>query len=858
MSLYVEIIHRITGIEVCIRRDPAEGLGFHSSRLRIDTALPQRCHHGAHPPLGHPKLMMYSKVYSILSLLLLAVSAVAGAAPNVIHVIADDFGWTDLSSDLTNFGNGSDFYQTPNIDRLAVEGMAFTSAYALQTCSPTRTAVMTGQYPTRTGVYNVVDIDGDANDLLVGAANNRVIANNATTLAETLQSANYTTAHFGKFHATQSAVDITAEHGFDFDFGGGTSGGPGTYFAAQQGPSWRFGNSVGPGLDPYADPYTQAYVDANLLPYANGSDVNSLVGTPKHLTDATTDAAIDFIQGQATASDPFYMNVAFNAVHTPIESRPDLESKYDAVLTANGGISPDPRHANTGYAGLVEGMDQAIGRLLKAIEDPNGDGDTADSIAGNTLVLFYGDNGGAQQATDNSPLRASKGSQYEGGIRVPLIAWMPGTVASGTSSNEPVHSVDFYPTVVEFAETTTPDAASHPLDGESLGGLLRGEASALTRDAVYFHYPGYQGANVPISTASLRAGDNRMKLMYFYENREFEVYDLNNDLGETSDLADGDMTASEYKLASRAVTQLRQWLDDTGALYPTVRADGSPVPAPQHMPAITYNMSVELDGETTAQINKLGVTLSLAATGDTAAFDADGSGVGVSSSLDTGGAAQRMRVNGSYATPETIEFSFDQDVMLKSLGLSALNTGGNETVVLSLVSGDNPFVGIEGYSGDGFSLSTDSLTFAANSATGMQFDLDFGTLGQDELLLTAGTVLALTADPAAGGGLLLSSISIAEPLSALDRILSDFNLDGLIDTADYALWKSSFGSTTDLRADGNGDGVVDAADYTLWRDNYNANIASRSPSSSIPEPAAGLLLAWLLLTIAAGQRYVRV
>ena len=762
----------------------------------------------------------------------------AEAQPNIIHIIADDLGWTDLSSGLTNYGNGSAFYQTPTIDRLATEGMAFTSAYALQTCVPTRVALMTGQYGNRTGVYNVASIAGGANNLLVGAANNTNIAASATTIGETLQAAGYTTAHFGKFHTTQNTADITAEHGFDFDFGGGTSGGPGTYFAAANN---RFGNSIGPGLDPYASPYTQSYIDDNLKPYANGADVDSLVGTSKHLTDAMADAAIDFMQGRlASSTDPFYMNVAFNAVHTPIESRPDLEAKYDGVLSANGGTSPDPRHDNAAYAGLLEGMDQAIARIVAFAEDPNGDGDTGDSIAQDTVIVFYGDNGGAAQATSNTPLSGAKGSQSEGGLRVPLIAWSPGRVAAGSSSDEPIHSVDFYPTFAEFAGAALPDPAAHPLDGESLAGLLTGQKQATDRDAIFFHYPGYQGQNTPVSTALLEAGDARYKLMYFYENRRFELYNLATGLGEANDLADGDMTALEYKLASRAARSLREWLDETGADYPTVRSNGAGVPPPEHTPAITFDVSsdgdVNLAGQAAAAVDKLGVTLSLSSTGDNATFNADASGVGVESILDTGGATQRRRVNGALAVPEAIEFSFDKDVLLKSLSLDALNTAGAEAVVLSFVSGDNPFTALGGYeAGDGFTLGADSLTFAASSADGTQHVLEFGILGSDDLFLTAGTVLSLTADPVMGGGLLLGAISIAQPLSAVDEILLDLNLDGEINAADLPVWQATFGADTDLRGDANGDGVVNAVDYATWREAVTASAAS---AQSAPEPAA--------------------
>ncbi|QDS97102.1 sulfatase [Adhaeretor mobilis] len=759
----------------------------------------------------------------------------ASAQPNIIHIVADDLGWTDLGTGATNFDNGSAFYQTPNIDALASGGMSFTSAYAVQTCVPTRVAMLTGQYATRTGVYNVEGIEGDANDLLIGAANNRRIDTAATTVGETLQATGYTTAHFGKFHTTQNAGQITTEHGYDFDYGGGTSGGPGSYFAS----GGQFGNSIGPGLDPYAAQYTQAYVDANLKPYANGADVDSLVGTDKHLTDAMADAAIDFMQGQlANSGDPFYMNVAFNAVHTPIEPRPDLQTKYNDVIAANGGTSPDPRHDNAAYAGLLEGMDQAIGRLIDFLEDPNGDGNSTDSIAEDTVVFFYGDNGGSLQATDNTPLRGGKGSQFEGGLRVPLIAWAPGRVAPGSATDEPVHAVDFYPTFAELASATSPSPASHALDGESLVDLVTGQQTALNRDSVFFHFPGYQGQDDPVSTVVLDAGGNRYKLMYLYEKREYELYDLNNDIGEVNDLADGDMTALEYKLAARAAGDLRDWLDNTGALYPAVRADGSPVPAPQHLPAITYDIGSSVDGLASVQLDKLAVTLTLGAVGSGATFDADATGTGVASNLDTGGANQQRRVNGTYATPEAIEFTFDEDVMLKSLLLGALNTGGSETVVLEFVSGDNPFTALTGYDDNGFTLAADSLSFAPSSASGTEHSLEFGILGQDELFLTAGTILSLTSDPATGGGLLLNAISIAQPLTAVDLILHDYDLDGVVSAADLTLWQTTYGSTDDLRADGNADNQVSGDDFLLWQRNSANTIAT---VGQVPEPATLLM-----------------
>ncbi len=800
-----------------------------------------------------------SRFALIIGILVVSTVHSASGQPNIIHVIADDLGWTDLSTDLTNMGNGSDFYQTPNLDQLASEGMVFTSAYAMPTCVPTRMALFTGQSGARTQSYSVESIEGNGNDLLLGAVNVNKLQTATTTMAETLQSAGYTTAHFGKFHIAQSAADITDQHGFDFDFGGGTSGAPGSFFPDQQGPNWTYRNPVGPGLDAYADPYTQAYVDDNLKPYANGADVDSLVGTPKHLTDATMDAAIDFIDGQLGAGSPFYMNLALHAVHTPIESRPDLEAKFNQIIANNGGTSPDPRHNNAGYAGLLEGIDQSIGRLMNYLQDPDGDGNSSDNIANNTLVIFYGDNGGAGQATSSAPLRSNKGSSYEGGTRVPLIAWMPGTVAAGSSSDEPVQPVDFYPTFAELGSASLPDPVAQPLDGESLVGLLSGAEEQLSRDGVYFHYPGYANANPgPLSSVVLDAGTTRYKLFYLYENRSFEFYNLETDIGETTNLANRDMTVFEYKMAARAIRSLRNWLDDSGSIYPTVRADGTAVPPPQHVPAMTFSMGPDLDGLTAGQVDKLGVTMSLDAVGSNALFDYDAAGLGIASGLDTGGAAQRQRVNGSLAITEAIEFSFDKDVMLKSLALGGLSIGGSESVVLRFVSGDNPFSGLFGYDTGGFTLGADSLTFGASSASSSEFLLEFGTLSQDEIFLTAGTVLSLTADPAVGGGLVLDSVSVARPLASIDEILLDYNLDGSIDGGDLAVWESTYASTSDLRADGDADGVVTGSDFLLWQRNQGTSSPVVSTlAATVPEPDSLILVITMtptLIRIRMGSR----
>ena len=334
------------------------------------------------------------------------------AQTNIIQIIADDMSWSDLSTGLTNLGNGSPYYQTPNIDALATGGMSFTSFYAQPSCNPTRAALLTGQYAPKNGTHTVGSLNQNPDSLLIGPDDGNNIKLESITLGETLQAAGYITAHIGKFHSTNQTNDIENSHGFDFNIGGNSSGGVDNvnpYFARLNNGNtqWIFGNSHGPELDPYADPYTQQYINENLMPFANGNDPSILVNTPKHLSDAMADATIDFLEDRTNDGQPFFVNVAFNAVHTTVNSRPDLEEKYVGLPTSN-----NPDHDDPAYAGLLEGMDQAIGRIVSFVND-NG-------LTGDTLIVFMSDNGGTN-ITDNFPLSGQKGAFLEGGIRVPLI-----------------------------------------------------------------------------------------------------------------------------------------------------------------------------------------------------------------------------------------------------------------------------------------------------------------------------------------------------------------------------------------------------------------------------------------------------
>jgi len=519
--------------------------------------------------------------FFLLPYLLFACAAGAATSedrPNIVFLLADDLGWADTAPSPINEGLGSKYHNTPQITRLAEEGLSFQRAYVQQNCAPTRAALLTGEYAARAGngVFNVGSLTrGGTDTIIVPPRQNVSIPASSITLPKLLSEAGYTTALLGKEHGFR-----TTAAGFQIDLScakkikGNRKGGvKGQYFAAQDDAGkWHFDS---PAFDRYAEPYTSEYVERNLKPAAVGNDPTSLIGAPKHLTDAMADAATDFIREHGNTDKPFYMNVSFQAVHVPIVSRPDLAEKYSKIT------SPDPRHHDANYAAIVQGLDEAVGRILHALDDPNGDGDTADSIAGKTLVVFLSDNGGFGGQTDNSPLRGAKGMYYDGGIRVPLVMRLPGTIKAGTATAEPVHAVDLYPTLAEFARLPLPDPATHPVDGVSLDALASGKESVLPRDAIYWHFPGYLDTRqVPNSVIRKRVGDRWFKLVYYYEGRVFELYDLKDDWQEENNLLAGEPAAKSLAVAQDLRDDLSQWLKDTHAPLGTVRKTGEPVAPP--------------------------------------------------------------------------------------------------------------------------------------------------------------------------------------------------------------------------------------------------------------------------------------
>jgi arylsulfatase A-like enzyme len=499
--------------------------------------------------------------------------------PNLIVYMIDDLGWNQISAKQVTMGTHTGSFITPNIEKIANQGLSFTHAYTQPNCAPSRAAMLSGQYPARVnnGVYVVGNLNRNKKPGITkeqakftGPSQRQDVASEAVTIAEALKKNGYKTAHIGKYHVGGHSGDSTMpeNQGFDINIGGYTQGHQPTCFSKKGENGWQF-TKLGRGdFDRFGEPYSQSYVQKYGIP-------KTQVGKPKHVCDALADAMEETVQSLAAHPKPFYLQLHAYAVHGPVQSRPDLkETALEKLSKENS------RKAN--LAGFISGMDEVLGRLLHSLKDPNGDGDESDSIAKDTLILFTSDNGGTH--FDNLPLKGVKGMFTEGGIRVPLVAYWPGVVPSNTVSNRMVHGIDFYPTLLELAGNQwLPSKKSHPLDGESFAGILRNPSSKDKRSAIFYLFPGYMDARAQPCVAVIdEAEDKRFKLLYFYEANAWELYNLTDDIGE-----DRNLIKKHPKLASKLSQKIQDWLTQKHPTwkpkYPLAKKDGKPV-----MPAFLH------------------------------------------------------------------------------------------------------------------------------------------------------------------------------------------------------------------------------------------------------------------------------
>ncbi len=447
--------------------------------------------------------------------------------PNFVFFLVDDLGWKDLGC------YGSTFYETPHIDKLAAQGMRFTNAYAAcPVCSPTRASIMTGKYPARLGITQWIGAPNEPTPY------RHYLPLEEVTIAEALKEAGYATGFVGKWHLSMRGEDrqqyYPDRQGFDVNIGGDSFGSPPTYFY----------------------PYKKGNRSLETMP-EGGSE-------GEYLTDRLTHESLKFLD--ANKDRPFLLYLSHYAVHTPIESKQALTDKYKAkaerlpasrephAKTVYGPYKTRMVQDNPTYAGMVQSVDESIGRVMDKI--------AALGLEQNTIVIFMSDNGGLSTVsregpTCNLPLRAGKGWLYEGGIREPMLIKWPGVVETGSLCHSPVTSTDFYPTMLEMAGL--PLRPEQHADGVSLVPLLK-KTGKLARPAIYWHYPHYHGSGSRPSGA-VRAGD--FKLIEWYEDGQIELYNLANDLGEQENLAE-----LKPEKAAELRRMLREWRSTMDARMP--------------------------------------------------------------------------------------------------------------------------------------------------------------------------------------------------------------------------------------------------------------------------------------------------
>jgi arylsulfatase A-like enzyme len=404
--------------------------------------------------------------------------------PNIVVIMADDLGWTDVGC------QGTKYYETPNIDKLATQGLRMTSYYHSQNCAPTRAALMSGQYAPRTGVYTVGSLErGAAKDRKMDVPVNVTnLPLDRVLMPQTLKDAGYATALYGKWHLGEKGPYHPGKRGFDEAI-------------VSMGKHFNF--TTNPKVD---------------------------VPEGAYLAEFLTDHAEKFIE--KNKDRPFFLYLAHFGVHTPLEAKKELIAKYKKKKGVGG-------HDDPVYAAMIESIDQSVGRIVRKLAELK--------LDENTIVIFMSDNGGvggyqaagvmSRGITNNFPLRGGKGMLYEGGLRVPFIIRWPGHIPPGRTSDQPAVHVDLLPTFVEIAGKKT--LPKQPLDGVSLVKLWKNPDTKRERTPIYFHFPGYleggKGSWRTTPACMMRAGE--FTLLEFFEDNRVELYNVKNDIGQKQNLA---------------------------------------------------------------------------------------------------------------------------------------------------------------------------------------------------------------------------------------------------------------------------------------------------------------------------------
>ena len=444
--------------------------------------------------------------------------------PNVVFILADDLGWADLPS------YGNTFNEAPNLDKLSQEGMQFYNAYAAcPVCSPTRASIQSGQYPARVGIIDFIPGHWRPNEKVTVPTNRtQYLPQEITTIGEAMKVAGYATGYFGKWHLGNQDEHMPGNQGYD---------------------DWRIHRGGA---------FYQLRSKKAIYPF------DETISDKTRLSEVLTDYGLRFIE--KNKEHPFFLFLAHYDVHVQLDADQMLIDKY--LKKEN----PNPNYpGNAIYAAMVEHIDQSVGRVITKLEELQ--------LSENTIVIFFSDNGGLVSrfdkipllakdklpiyegsdlqyiASSNLPLRAEKGTVFEGGIREPLIIKWPSQIRGGKTSDQIISSVDFFPTLVELAKGQLP--TDQIFDGESFAKILKREAPNSER-AIFWHYPVYHH-DVPAS--AIRNGD--WKLIHFLDDNHVELYNLSEDIGEENDLS------TRQKEKTRELKQLLDnWRKDVGARLP--------------------------------------------------------------------------------------------------------------------------------------------------------------------------------------------------------------------------------------------------------------------------------------------------
>lgn len=446
--------------------------------------------------------------------------------PNIVFILADDLGYTDLGC------QGSPYYKSPAIDRMASEGLRFTNAYTCgPNCQPTRAALMSGQYGPRTGVYTVGSIERfDWRSRSLRPVDNvEALPLDRETVADALRRAGYVTGMFGKWHLGNDDDHHPSKRGFDEAI-----------------------VSAGRHFDFVTVP-----------PVEHPKDI--------YLADFLTDRAVDFVRRHR--DKPFFLYLPHFAVHSPHQAKEPLIERFKSERASGG-------HHDPTYAAMIASVDESVARILATLDELN--------LAENTLVIFTSDNGGvggyvregirrANDITDNAPLRGGKGMLNEGGIRVPFLARWRGTIAPIQTCDRPIISVDLFPTLLELTSAAAPK--DQVLDGVSFAGALTSTGKPLAdRGPLFWHFPGYLGAGqgtwrtTPVGVVR----DGPWKLLEYFEDGRIELYNLESDVGERNNLA-----AKEPQRVSALHARMKEWRKEIAAPMPRPITAGDP----KHTPA---------------------------------------------------------------------------------------------------------------------------------------------------------------------------------------------------------------------------------------------------------------------------------